>query len=69
MEHLSRGLGLIINNTKFHPSTRMPDRGGSDKDAIRLYDLFESYSFDTKLYHNQSTTDIMRIMQDGTFYI
>ena len=69
MNHLSRGLAIIINNTKFHPSTRMPDRGGSDKDAIHMHELFETYSFDTRIYHNQTTTEIMSIMKKGTFFV
>ncbi|XP_028399666.1 caspase-3-like isoform X2 [Dendronephthya gigantea] len=63
MEHRPRGQAFIINNKSFLPASGMQKypRNGTDVDAEALYKLFRALEFETKVYKDQSSKEIMNI--------
>jgi hypothetical protein len=58
MNNKYRGIALIINNKKFHPSLDMPVRTGTDKDAASLQKTFYKLGFNVQLEHNKTAYDM-----------
>ena len=58
-----KGKAFIINNKIFKASSGMEKypRNGTDVDAEELYQLFQSFGFETKVYHNQTTKETLSI--------
>ena len=65
MDHPKRGVFIIINNRRFLPSTRMNERAGTDVDAANLYQLFMGLDFDVRMEHNKTTTEMLKIFDNG----
>ena len=65
MSHMCRGSALIFNNTKFHKITNMGERTGSDDDAVKLFQMVENLSFDTRIFHNTTSREMLRIIEQG----
>lgn len=58
MSHKERGCAIIFNNKRFHPSTGMGERSGTDVDADQLYMLLTEMGFQV-LLKNDCTTHEM----------
>jgi len=65
MGHARRGMFIIINNKTFARETMMQERTGTDVDAAQLQTLFRSLRFDVQLHNNQTTQQMLRLMQDA----
>ncbi|XP_076465517.1 caspase-3-like [Babylonia areolata] len=62
MDHKERGCAVIFNNKRFHPSTGMGERSGTDVDADQLYMLLTEIGFDVLLKNDCSTRDMESIL-------
>ncbi|KAK3091451.1 hypothetical protein FSP39_019937 [Pinctada imbricata] len=58
MDYNRRGVALIINNKKFHHSTGLNDRNGTDVDASALACRFSELGFEPEIRHNQSAKEM-----------
>ena len=63
MTHPRRGICLIINNQKFDPSTKLPNRPGSDKDTNALVKCFSNLKFDVEILQDKSVREIRSRLQ------
>ena len=63
MTHRPRGQAFIINNKTFLPASGMQKypRNGTDVDAEALNKLFLALEFETVVFHNKSSKEIMNI--------
>ncbi|XP_028399816.1 caspase-3-like isoform X2 [Dendronephthya gigantea] len=63
MEHRPRGQAFIINNKNFLPASGMQKypRNGTDVDAEDLRELFCTLEFETEVYKDQSSKDIINL--------
>ena len=63
MSHRPRGHAFIINNKTFLYSSGMQKypRNGTDVDAEALHKLFNALEFETVVYHNKTSKDMMNI--------
>jgi hypothetical protein len=66
MAHSNRGKAFIINNKTFLPPSGMEEypREGTDIDAEDLRKLFDDLGFETKVYHNKTSKEIMKTFDE-----
>lgn len=65
MDYPKRGYAIIINNRKFDPHLRMPERHGTDVDAAGLYQVFTDLQFTVDLQHNMSRKSFLDYLKRG----
>uniref|UniRef100_A0A6G1S3S0 Caspase-1 n=1 Tax=Aceria tosichella TaxID=561515 RepID=A0A6G1S3S0_9ACAR len=58
MEHRHRGVCLIFDIEKFHPSRKLPRRYGSKVDSTALFNLFRSMSFEVMMFQDLTAKEI-----------
>ena len=65
MTHSPRGEAFIINNKKFLKESGMQKypRKGTDVDRDALYELFTALGFNTTVYNDQATEQIMELVR------
>ncbi|KAK3092077.1 hypothetical protein FSP39_024992 [Pinctada imbricata] len=61
-----RGLFIIINNKRFHPSTGLMTRDGTNADAERLEERFQDLGFMVRRYDDVTSTKLTKLMNDAS---
>lgn len=64
MNHLRRGIALIINNEEFHQSTGMSTRGGSSRDVDSMRTALTKLEFKVIARNNMTVGQMKRIFGD-----
>ncbi|KAL8602787.1 hypothetical protein ACOMHN_055170 [Nucella lapillus] len=62
MGHKERGYALIFNNKRFHPSTGMGDRTGTDVDGEQLYMMLTEMGFQVTLKKDCTTQEMESVL-------
>ncbi|CAB3978180.1 caspase-9 [Paramuricea clavata] len=63
MTHVPCGYAVIINNSDFHPYTKLEQREGSEKDVKTMEELFKWLQFNVDIYENQTAAEIVSIVR------
>ncbi|XP_015823180.1 caspase-3 [Nothobranchius furzeri] len=63
MAYPSIGTCLIINNEKFHESTNMDLRKGTDLDADEVFKTFKKLGYNTVMFKNQKVEEMRRLLK------
>lgn len=66
MSHMNRGVAVIINNKTFDKKTGLKERAGTDVDANKMEELFNTMEFE-RLYHQNDLKahDMKKLMNKG----
>ena len=65
MNHQSRGEFIIINNKKFHKSTRQGTRAGNEVDEKNLTMELERLGFKVTVHNDRTAANMLHIMITG----
>lgn len=63
MTHVPRGYAVIINNYMFDEVTRLDYRKGSEKDVIKMRQLFEWLQFKVEVHVNKTAAEVISIVR------
>ena len=64
MDYPNLGQCIIINNKEFDPSTEQGYRNGSDVDAAKATETFQSLGYEVKEYKDQTVDEIRRLLRN-----
>ncbi|KAH3863378.1 caspase-3-like [Dreissena polymorpha] len=62
MDHLNRGLAIVINNEVFSKELGLGARTGTYQDAVALNERFEDMGFDVQMHENVPVKEMVQIL-------
>ncbi|KAL3876376.1 hypothetical protein ACJMK2_034228 [Sinanodonta woodiana] len=62
MNHLHRGIAIIINNQHFDQHLKLKERSGTDVDGLTLYAVFQEMGFSVRVHENKKVSEMMDIL-------